>query len=284
MERLRPIPSWLSWAALALMGLGVVLLALTGYLRPLLRLSTQPLIEIQTWAARYVYTVRDYVSAPRDMEALRRRNQELEAEVARLRAQVAQLQQQVAQLEVVAALLDFAREHPEHEYMVALVIGRDPSPFLHYVIINVGSDDGVRPGMPVVAAQGLVGQVEAVIPTAARVRLITDPGSRVNVRTTPSNVDAVLAGSITGDLSLTLVPLEAKIQPGDLVITSGLGGQYPPNILVGQVVSTRKLGFALFQEATVQPVVDFARLDAVLVVTNFRAVDISPLIPTPIAP
>lgn len=284
METTRTLPPWLWWSALGLMAMGLVLLALTGYLRPLARAVSQPFVQAQAWSAQLVYSVRDFVAAPRDMEALRRRNQELEAEVARLRAQVADLQQQVAQLEVVTALLDFAREYPEHEYLVALVIGRDPSPFLHYVIINVGSDDGVRPGMPVVAAEGLVGQVDAVIPTAARVRLITDPGSRVNVRTTPSDVDAVLAGSLTGDLTLTLVPLDADLQPGDLVVTSGLGGQYPPNIFIGQVISTRRLAAALFQEATVQPGVDFARLEAVLVITNFRAVDIQPLIPTPITP
>ncbi len=284
MERLRTLPSWMWWAALGLMAAGLILLALTGYLRPLARAVSEPFLQVQTWSAQLFYSVRDFISAPRDMEALRRRNQELEAEVARLRAQVADLQQQLAQLEVVTALLDFAREYPEHEYLVALVIGRGPSPFLHYVIINVGSDDGIRPGMPVVAAEGLVGQVEAVIPTAARVRLITDPGSRVNVRTTPSNVDAVLAGSLTGDLTLTLVPLDADLETGDLVITSGLGGQYPPNILIGQVVSTRRLAAALFQEATVQPAVNFDQLEAVLVITNFRAVDIAPLIPTPITP
>lgn len=284
MERFRTLPGWMYWAAFGLMALGLVLLALTGYLRPVLRAATRPLIAVQTWTSRYVYSIQDLLTSPTEVEALRRRNQELEAEVNRLRAQVAELQLQVSQLELVAALLDFARQHPEHEYLVAQVIGRDPSPFLHYVLINVGSDDGVRPGMPVVADKGLVGQVDAVIPTAARVRLITDPSSRVNVRTTPSNVDAVLAGSLTGDLQLTLVPLEAKIQPGDLVVTSGLGGQYPPNILVGQVVSTRQVGFALFQEAAVQPAVDFTHLQAVLVVTNFRPVDVSPLIPTPGAP
>ncbi len=284
MERVRALPAWMYWAALGLMAVGVVLMALTGTLQPVLRYVSRPVVAVQTWATRYVYSLRDFVTAPRDMEALRKRNQELEAEVNRLRAQVAELQLQVSQLELVTALLDFARQHPEHEYLVAQVIGRDPSPFLHYVLINVGSDDGVRPGMPVVADKGLVGQVDAVIATAARVRLITDPNSRVNVRTTPSNVDAVLAGSLTGDLRLTLVPLEAKLQPGDLVVTSGLGGQYPPNILVGQVVSTRRVGFALFQEASVQPAVDFAHLQAVLVVTNFRPVDVSPLLPTPVAP
>jgi len=281
LERVRQLPGWVTGLALGLLAVGLVFLALTGTLRPITAAATRPWVRVQTWVVRYVQAARDFLTAPREMDALIRRNRELEAQVQTLKAQVATLQQEVAQLEAVAQLLNFAREHPENKYLVAQVIGRDPSPFMHYILINVGSEDGVRPGMPVVAAEGLVGQVEAVIPTAARVRLITDPTSRVNVRTSPSNVDGVVAGSVTGDLSLTMVPLDAKIAPGDLVVTSGLGGQYPPNILVGQVVSTRRAGYALFQEAALQPAVDFAHIRAVMVITSFRAVDIRPLIPTP---
>ena len=78
-----------------------------------------------------------------------------------------------------------------------------------------------------------------------------------------------------------MLPLDAKVQPGNLIMTSGLGGRFPPNILVGQVVSTRKLAYALFQEASVQPVVDFRRLEIVLVIVNFQPVNISPLMEQP---
>jgi rod shape-determining protein MreC len=103
----------------------------------------------------------------------------------------------------------------------------------------------------------------------------------VSVRVTTSNTEALLVGSVTGDLSLEMVPLDAKVHPGDLVVTAGLGGAYPPNILVGQVLSTRRLAHALFQEVAVQPATPFADLRLVLVIVNFRPVDIAPLIPTP---
>ena len=72
-----------------------------------------------------------------------------------------------------------------------------------------------------------------------------------------------------------------KIQPGDLVLTSGLGGNYPSNLLIGQVTGIRSQAVNLFQTASVQPVVDFTQLEIVLVITNFRAIDTTPLIPTP---
>jgi len=266
---------------LLLVVVGLIALALGGYLTPLTRLSTTPFLSAQEWLAIRYAALRDYLTAPQDVAALRQRNQQLEAEVARLQTEVVSLQQQLAEAKVLAALLDFARAHPTNQYKAARVIGQDPSPFLHYVIVNRGSDDGIRPGMPVVSPEGLVGYVDAVIPQAARVRLITDPGSRVDVRVKPANVDAVLQGSVTGELTLNMLPLDANVQPGNLVLTSGLGGRFPADLLVGQVVSTRKQAFALFQEAAVQPVVDFARLDIVLIIVNFQPVDITPLMEQP---
>jgi len=76
-----------------------------------------------------------------------------------------------------------------------------------------------------------------------------------------------------------LIPLEEVVEVGDVVLTSGLGGNYPPNIFVGQVLSTQKLDNALFQTAVVQPIVDFSSINAVLVIANFQAVDYSPLLP-----
>ena len=116
---------------------------------------------------------------------------------------------------------------------------------------------------------------------ASRVQLITDPASTINVRIDPSGAEANLSGSITGDIALNLIPQDAAVNPGDLVLTSGLGGNYPPNILIGQVASVRQRPFELFQTASVQPVVDFAKLEIALIITNFRPVDIAPLIPTP---
>jgi rod shape-determining protein MreC len=153
---------------------------------------------------------------------------------------------------------------------------------MHYVIIDSGSDDGVRYGMPVVTAQGLVGRITAVTSSASRVQLITDPSSVVNVRLKSEESEVQLVGSITGDLSLEMVPQDVTVTAGDLVLTSGIGGTYPSDILIGQVLSTRKVETDIFQTAAVQPAVDFTNLQAVLVITNFQPVEIAPLLPTAI--
>lgn len=261
---------------------GILALALGGYFGPASGLFTRTLVNLQAWFSSRFVAVQDMLTAPRDVASLRERNAELEAEVAELQAQVIQLQQQVGETEILAALVDFSRANPENTYLAAAVIGEDPSPFLHYVIINRGSNDGILRGMPVVTNQGLVGRVDAVIADAARVQLITDPDSNVNVRLqNNAQTEASLVGSATGDLALQLIPQDETIEEGDLVLTSGLGGGYPPDLIVGQVVNIRARESDLFKQATVQPVVDFNQLKIVLIIVNFTPVDISPLFPAP---
>lgn len=268
----------------ALIVIGLLGLALGGYLTPVSRLFFNPLIRAQEWISERFLALQNMLTAPQDVVLLQQRNQELEAEVSRLQAEIIDLKQQIAETRILSALVDFARVNPENQYVAATVIGRDPSPFIKYVIINRGSDDGLRRGMPVVTQQGLVGRISSVTAGAARVQMITDAGSSINVRLEPSRAQAVLLGSLSGELVLEMVPQEASTQAGDLVLTSGLGGNFPADILIGQVASIRRRETDLFQSGLVQPVVDFTQLEIVLVIINFRPIDIGPLVPTPGAP
>ena len=258
---------------------GVLILAISGYLTPIFSVSVSPLISAQSWISGRYLAFRDFFGSPRDMATLREENITLRNEVAQLQSEIIALQENLAQADILYTLLDFARNNPDHEYEAATVIGREISPYLQYIIIDKGSNNGIRYGMPVVTQQGLVGRIDAVISDAARVQLITDAGSVVNVRLKTANVEGQVSGSITGEVSLDMVPVESQVDIGEVILTSGLGGTYPPNIFVGQVLSMQSRQNALFQTGSVQPIVDFSTLSAVLVITNFEAVDITPLVP-----
>jgi len=258
---------------------GILILAFGGYFGSASRGLGRSLVDVQTWFSTRYSALQAFFAAPSDITILRQRNAELEAEVSRLQGEIIQLRQQVGETEILEALGDFSRANPESTYKGAAVVGRDPSPFLHYVIINRGSNDGILRGMPVVTDQGLIGRVDAVIASAARVQLITDPVSSVNVRLQNADTEAVLIGSVTGDLSLDMISQDVTVEAGDVILTSGLGGGYPPDLIVGQVLNVRKRDYELFQQASIQPAVDFTRLEIVLVITNFRPVDIEPLVP-----
>jgi rod shape-determining protein MreC len=256
---------------------GLLFLAISGYLTPIFNLTINPLISLQRWLSVRYISARDLLTTPSDVVQLREQNALLEAQVTQLQTQLIVMEERLSEAQVCFALLDFGRTNPQYEYIATTVIGREISPFLQYIIIDKGTEDGVRYGMPVVTQQGLVGRIDAVIARAARVKLITDADSVVNIRLQSAGIEAQLHGSLTGDVSLNMIPLDATIEPGDVVLTSGLGGNYPPNIFVGQVLSTQKRENELFQTASVQPIVDFSSINAVLVVSNFEAVDISPL-------
>ena len=260
---------------------GILALALSGSLGVLSGNFNSLLVSAQSWIFTRFVVIQDFLTVPRDVVALRQRNAELETEVSRLQAQVVQLQNSVSEADALAALVNFSRSNPENSYTAASVIGRDPSPFLRYIILDKGSNEGLRRGMPVVTDQGLVGRVDAVINSAARVQLITDTSSAVNIRLEKAKKEAILIGTVSGDLMLDLVPQDVPLEPGDLVLTSGLSGGFPADLIVGQILNARKRDSDLFQQAIIQPVVDFTKLKIVLIITDFRPVDITPLIPVP---
>lgn len=258
---------------------GILALALSGSLGFISNNFNTLLVTAQAWISTRFVVIQDFVTVPRDVVALRQRNADLENQVARLQAQVVQLQNSVSDYDALAALVNFAHSNPENSYTAASVIGRDPSPFLRYIIVDRGSNNGLRRGMPVVTDQGLVGRVDAVINSAARIQLITDTSSAVNIRLEKADKEAILTGTVSGDLILDLVPQDVTLEPGDLVLTSGLGGGFPADLIVGQILSSRKRDADLFQQAVIQPVVDFSKLKVVLIITDFRPVDITPLTP-----
>ena len=277
-------PQSMQLLVILLVALGLVGLALSGYLTPITRVVIDPVVSAQGWLSKRFQAIQSIITQPEDVNTLRQNNFELEAENSQLQVQIIELQQQVAEAELLSTLVDYERRHVENQYIASAVIARDISPFMHYVIIDRGSDDGLRKGMPVITQQGLVGTITAVTSGAARVELINDPGSSINVILQQSGVEGVVNGQITGEIELDMVSKNATIQPGELVLTSGLGGKYPANLIIGQVVTIRSEAYSLFQSASIQPAVDFSQLEIVLAITNFQPEDIPTLIPTPNTP
>jgi rod shape-determining protein MreC len=138
------------------------------------------------------------------------------------------------------------------------------------VAIDAGSSDGLKVGMVVLSRQGsLIGTVTQTLDDSAWVTLITDPSSAVSALVQNSRTQGVVAGGIDGDLSMEFVSETADVKEGDLVLTSGIGGGYPPDELIGQVIGVDKTAQELFQSVRIRPLADFSRLEGVLVQTSF---------------
>jgi rod shape-determining protein MreC len=249
---------------------GLLVLNLGGYLQAAEGLALRPLGAVQGWLSQRVSAIQTLVTSPADLATLRAENLRLEGEVARLERELIAVREQAAEAEVLAGLLGYARTRPESRYVAARVIGQDVSPFIRSVWIDRGSDGGLQQGMPVVTERGLVGRVAEVYSTVARIQLITDPQGMVNVRLQSSRADGALQAQLNGELWVDDIDQSASVTPGELVLTSGLGGAFPADIPVGQILTVRKRDYELFQQAVLQPSADLENLLVVLVITNFQ--------------
>jgi len=164
--------------------------------------------------------------------------------------------------------LQGANKKGEVKSLTALVIGRDPTQWSKMIFIDKGTDDGIRGNVAVVTDAGIVGHIIHSTATTSKVLLITDSRSAVDSLFQNTRVPGVTTGT-GGDLcEIKFVPIDAELEVGDRVISSGLGGVFPKGWMIGTVVRTVKMNQKLFQDVVVAPSVDFSRLENVLVLLS----------------
>jgi len=193
----------------------------------------------------------------------RQRNEQLSEENSLLRAELVQLEEVRLANERLRKLLDF-REEIQQPALPARVVGEDASSWFRTVVIDKGSEHGLREGLPVVVAEGVVGRTLEVSPYQARVLLITDASSAVAVLVQSSRSRGICRGE-GENLALDYALRREDIHVDDLVVTSGTGGVFPKGLPVGRIVEVRHEEYGLFQGIKVEPAVDFSRLEEVLV-------------------
>ena len=221
------------------------------------------------------------------------------ADVAELRAKIDALQKQVnetansrvriLELEnentILRKQLGYKQSNPDFDLIgaavlernpdLARVVGQDPSNLAWSIIVDQGSANGVKTGMPVVTPEGLVGRVISTGTNWAKVLLLIDPSSSVNAAVQSTRATGVVQGNIADQFIIKYVPQGEAIKTGDLIISSGMGGTFPKRLVIGTVTEVRKHDIELFQEATIKPAVDFTRLEFVLILKKFTPSDIT---------
>ncbi len=199
-------------------------------------------------------------------------NDRLRAENARLRDANFKLQAAASENRELRRLLQL-RQQLKGSLLSAQVIGKEISQFFRVIRLRLdrGERDRVRPGMPVLTADGLVGQVRRTWGRNSDVLLVADKTSAIDVVIQRSGARGMLKGTGSADsyvCRLEHLNREDDVQVGDLVVTSGLGQRFPASILVGRIKKVQKKDYGLYQDATVTPAVSFSRLDEVLILTS----------------
>ena len=205
-----------------------------------------------------------------DMDTLKSENEDL-------KKKNSELEQSLRELEIIKAENDTLKEYvnlkdkyTDYTTVPADVINRDISNYSSTIIINVGSDDGIKEEMTVIADSGLVGHVISVTNNTAKVQTIVDTASAVTSKISTTEDTIVVQGTLEDKSTLraNFIPTDAVVLQGDTVETSGIGGIYPKGIHIGTITEVVNTNNRTDRYAIVQTAVDFNKLNTVLVITN----------------
>ncbi|QAR33166.1 rod shape-determining protein MreC [Geovibrio thiophilus] len=207
---------------------------------------------------------RDVWSGYINLVYVRQDNLELKDKNDRLKMENSLLREKVLEYERLKKLLNF-KEAYSFQSVACNVVGRNVDGYLKYIIIDRGSEDGIEIKDPVISFEGLVGSVSEVYKNTARVDVILNIKNNASVMNKRTRAVGIIRGNGEGQLVVDYYDRLDKVQIKDELITSGLGGVYPKGIAVGVVDRIDEKDTGLFQDLFVRPVVDFYKLENVLV-------------------
>jgi rod shape-determining protein MreC len=206
-------------------------------------------------------TWHNYIS----LRSVRVQNEKLRDELERMRLEHVRMAEDASQARRLQTLLAF-KEQFISQTMAAQVISTTGSEYSRGVYIDKGSKNGIKPDMPVITADGIVGKVLRVYPTSSLVLQINDPSSGAGVILEKSRLQGILKGSASGGTFLANIMADEKIEPGERLLTSGGDRVYPKGMPVGTVARVNPAG--TFLNVEVKPAAQLNRLEEVLVITK----------------
>jgi rod shape-determining protein MreC len=252
------------------------LLHRAGLLQPIEGLFVSLTTPLQEGVSLATGQLDELAQTARDLRDLRQRNEELEAQNANLLLENVRLREIEVEAALLRDLLNLAQANPSFDLQGAHVVGReiarDPTNLQRYITLDVGREAGIARNMPVVTDQGLVGRIREVGNGWSRVLLIIDRSSSVNALTQSTRASGLVEGQVDDSLVMRSISQSDVVSVGDTVFTSGLGGNFPRQILIGQITEVDRKDYELYQTAVVQPTVDFDHLEVVLVITDFEPI------------
>lgn len=212
----------------------------------------------------------DYLGHYFDRSDLIHENEQLSQKVLLLQGRLQKLAALQAENERIRALLASASSL-DHDVLIARILSISPDPYRQYVKLNKGSSAGVFVGQALIDAHGIMGQVTDVTPLNSRAILISDPNTGVPVQVNRTGLQTIARGTgRSAALTLPFLPSNADIRTGDLLVSSGLGGRYPPNYPVARVTHIIHRPGREFLNVAARPTADLGRGREVLLVWNSR--------------
>lgn len=199
---------------------------------------------------------------------LLKENESLRQELQQLRIQNGQIEQLARENARLRQMVGWQQQKP-WKLRLGRVVLREPSNWWRSVQIDLGSRDGIRPDMPVLTVDGLIGKISAVNVATAQVVLLGDPACRVAARVENDTGVIGASGPLESDfVEMGFLSKNANLKPGQVVKTSGEGGVFPKDIPIGNVVDVRSVEYGLANVARVKLSANLSALEEVWVITQ----------------
>ncbi|MFT5124906.1 MAG: rod shape-determining protein MreC [Kiritimatiellia bacterium] len=261
---------WL-WLMLCVILL-IALIMPNSFSRGTQNVAREGMAPVQGLVASTSFRIKSAYRAIRGWGGLPDENKKLSEQVVILQNRVNELESLALQNTQLRQQLGFRSKSP-NRMIASEVIGRDISGWWQTVRLAKGSRHGIQVNQAVVTADGLVGRVSVVSPRTCDVLLISDPSCRVHAELENSGSYGVLHGkgpSVNGDVicRMDLINKAMDIREKTAVRTSGLGGIFPPDVLIGYVTRVERDASGLYQEAEILPAVDLSELNFVFVIVE----------------
>jgi rod shape-determining protein MreC len=212
--------------------------------------------DVVRWVAKYSSAISDVVD----------RKSQLEKKEVETSEKLLQIEQLKGENDSLRTLLEL-RKGTKHATVIAEISHETRDAFSNRIVIDRGSQHGVQPGHPVINAQGVVGQVVRVSPITSEVSLVTDPSLTIPVNLPRSGLRSVASGTGDGQqVDLKYLNINAEVEVGDILVTSGLDGLYPSGLPVAKINRVERAGSGQFPRISSTPVAPIGTLRHVLVI------------------
>lgn len=205
-----------------------------------------------------------------NMEVIMQENEELKKKNSELETVLREFEMLKAENTTLQEYMNLTDKYSSYQTIPAYVINKDVSNYSSTLVLNVGSQDGIRENMTVIADKGLVGHVISVSEKTCKVQVIIDSASTVSSSISTTNDSIICKGTLENDqiLRASYIPTGAELIQGDSVYTSGIGGIYPKGIIIGTVKEIITTSNITDRYAIVEPAVDFSKIDTVLIINE----------------
>ncbi len=196
-------------------------------------------------------------------------NQHLKAEIQKLQGEQNRLREQAILAKNFQTLYSYQSTAPMTT-IPARIIGRNVSNWYRAMVLDKGARDGIHTEMGVITEAGVVGRIVRVNPTTSILLLLSDPNVAITGMIQSNRDEGIIQGTPQGTILMKYLPPLSSVQVGDVIVTSGLTDDFPRGLYIGHIQQVTKGATDLFQSGEVTPIVDFTKLEGVLIITSFN--------------